>query len=86
MSQLLAVSFSQAFGVQFWINVGLLAAIYGLFTAGMQLNIGTTGLYNFAQAGFMAVGAYAMGILWWTPMCRSGRRCRSPRRAPWSSR
>jgi branched-chain amino acid transport system permease protein len=63
MSQLLAVSFSQVFGVQFWINVGLLAAIYGLFTAGMQLNIGTTGLYNFAQAGFMAVGAYTMGIL-----------------------
>jgi len=53
MSQLLAVSFSQVFGVQFWINVGLLAAIYGLFTAGMQLNIGTTGLYNFAQAGFI---------------------------------
>lgn len=60
---LAAVSLSQVFGVQFWINVGLLAAIYGLFTAGMQLNIGFTGLNNFAQAGFMAVGAYAMGIL-----------------------
>ena len=49
--------------VQFWINVGLLAAIYGIFTLGLQLNVGFTGLYNFGQAGFMAVGAYAMAIL-----------------------
>jgi branched-chain amino acid transport system permease protein len=47
----------------FWINVGLLAAIYGIFTAGLQLNVGFTGMYNFAQAGFMAVGAYAMAIV-----------------------
>ena len=59
----LAASFGAVFGSQFWINAGLLAAIYGLFTAGMQLNIGLTGLYNFGQAGFMAVGAYAMAIL-----------------------
>lgn len=50
-------------GVQFWINVGLLAAIFGIFTIGLQLNVGFTGLYNFAQAGFMAVGAYAMALL-----------------------
>lgn len=49
--------------LQFWINVGLLAAIYGIFTLGLQLNVGFTGLYNFAQAGFMAVGAYAMALL-----------------------
>jgi branched-chain amino acid transport system permease protein len=48
---------------QFWINVGLLAGIYGIFTLGLQLNVGFTGLFNFAQAGFMAVGAYAMAIL-----------------------
>lgn len=47
----------------FWINVGLLAAIFGIFTAGLQLNVGFTGLYNFAQAGFMAVGAYTMAIV-----------------------
>src|SRR5579871_5573046 len=63
MSAPVAATLGQVFGAQFWINAGLLAAIYGLFTAGMQLNIGVTGLYNFAQAGFMAVGAYAMGIL-----------------------
>ncbi len=50
-------------GTQFWINVGLLAAIFGIFTVGLQLNVGYTGLYNFAQAGFMAVGAYAMALL-----------------------
>jgi branched-chain amino acid transport system permease protein len=55
-----AVSLTNA---QFWINVGLLAAIYGIFTLGLQLNVGFTGLYNFAQAGFMAIGAYAMAIL-----------------------
>jgi branched-chain amino acid transport system permease protein len=50
-------------GLQFWINVGLLVAIFGIFTVGLQLNVGFTGIYNFAQAGFMAVGAYAMGLL-----------------------
>jgi branched-chain amino acid transport system permease protein len=59
----LLFSFSALLGVQFWINVGLLAAIFGIFTAGLQLNVGFTGLYNFAQAGFMAVGAYAMAVL-----------------------
>lgn len=62
MTVLLA-SASVLLGAQFWINVGLLAAIYGIFTAGLQLNVGFTGIYNFAQAGFMAVGAYAMAIL-----------------------
>lgn len=67
MTELLAGPFATLafgnFGAQFWIDVGVLAAIYGIFTAGLQLNVGFTGLYNFAQAGFMAVGAYAMGIL-----------------------
>lgn len=60
---ILATGLSNIVGVQFWIGVGILTAIYGLFTAGLQLNIGFTGVYNFAPAGFMAVGAYAMGIL-----------------------
>jgi branched-chain amino acid transport system permease protein len=50
-------------GTQFWVNVGLLTAIFAIFTFGLQLNVGYTGLYNFAQAGFMAVGAYAMALL-----------------------
>jgi branched-chain amino acid transport system permease protein len=34
-----------------------------VFSLGIQLNVGTTGIVNFGQAGFMAVGSYAMGIL-----------------------
>jgi branched-chain amino acid transport system permease protein len=49
--------------VDFWINVGVLAAVYGIFTLGLQLNAGFTGLLNFGQAGFMAIGAYAVGLL-----------------------
>ena len=41
--------------IDFWINVGVLAGIYGIFTLGLQLNVGFTGLPNFGQAGFMAL-------------------------------
>jgi len=59
----LAVSLS-AFGrPEFWIGVGILVAIYAILTLGLQLNIGYTGIYNFGQVGFMAVGAYAMAVL-----------------------
>lgn len=59
----LAVSISFLGNVDFWINVGVLATTYGVFALGIQLNIGTTGIFNFGQAGFMAVGSYAMGVL-----------------------
>lgn len=49
--------------LDFWIGVGILAGVYGIFTLGLQLNLGITGMMNFGQAGFMAVGAYAMGVL-----------------------
>jgi ABC-type branched-subunit amino acid transport system permease subunit len=49
--------------IDFWINVGVLAGIYGIFTLGLQLNAGFTGLLNFGQAGFMAIGAYTVGLL-----------------------
>jgi branched-chain amino acid transport system permease protein len=59
----LAISF-EAFGAaDFWIGVGVIAAIYGIFALGLQLNAGLTGIFNFGQAGFMAIGAYSMGIL-----------------------
>ena len=63
MIELLAVSFSFLMNEDFWINVGVLATTYGVFALGIQLNVGTTGIMNFGQAGFMAVGSYAMGIL-----------------------
>jgi branched-chain amino acid transport system permease protein len=46
----------------FWINLGVLVTTYGVFALGIQLNVGTTGIVNFGQAGFMLVGSYAMGI------------------------
>src|SRR5207247_5350937 len=47
----------------FWIGVGVIAGIYGIFALGLQINVGFTGLLNFGQAGFMSIGAYAMGML-----------------------
>ena len=60
--------------IDFWIGVGVLAGIYGIFTLGLQLNVGFTGLLNFGQAGFMAIGAYAMGCWSSIGAGRSGRR------------
>jgi branched-chain amino acid transport system permease protein len=62
-ADLVAVSLSFLENEAFWINVGVLATTYGVFSLGIQLNVGTTGIVNFGQAGFMAVGSYAMGIL-----------------------
>jgi branched-chain amino acid transport system permease protein len=60
---MLAVSFD-AFGhPNFWISVMVVAGTYALFTLGLQLNVGFTGILNFGQAGFMAIGAYTMGLL-----------------------
>lgn len=60
---LLAVTVEFLWNADFWINVGVLATTYGVFALGIQLNVGTTGIFNFGQAGFMAVGSYGMGIL-----------------------
>ncbi len=59
----LAVSFEAVTQLEFWIGVGALAGIYGIFALGLQLNVGFTGIVNFGQAGFMAIGGYGMGIL-----------------------
>jgi branched-chain amino acid transport system permease protein len=55
----LAISFDFLTAWDFWINVFILAGIYGIFTLGLQINVGYTGIINFGQAGFMAIGAYA---------------------------
>jgi branched-chain amino acid transport system permease protein len=62
-ADLVAVSFDFLTNEAFWINVGVLVTTYAVFALGIQLNIGTTGIFNFGQAGFMAVGSYAMGII-----------------------
>jgi len=59
----LAVTFEAFTDVDFWTGVGILAGIYTIFALGLQVNVGFTGLQNFGQAGFMAVGAYSMAIL-----------------------
>jgi branched-chain amino acid transport system permease protein len=51
------------FDLDFWVGVGVVAGIYGIFTLGLQLNVGFTGLINLGQAGFMCVGAYATSML-----------------------
>lgn len=47
----------------FWISVGVIAGVYGIFTLGLQLNVGQSGVVNFGQVGFMAIGAYSMVLL-----------------------
>ena len=42
--------------------VGLEACYYALAAIGLNVHFGYTGLLNFGQAGFLAVGAYGMGI------------------------
>jgi branched-chain amino acid transport system permease protein len=58
----IAVTFEAFTNIEFWTSVGIIAGIYTIFTLGLQLNAGFTGIQNFGQAGFMAVGAYAMVI------------------------
>jgi len=59
----LAVSFDAFTDVGFWFGVLVTAGIYTLVALGLQLNVGYTGIVNFGQAGFMAVGGYTMAIL-----------------------
>ena len=59
----LAVTFSPFEHADFWISVLVVAGTFALFTLGLQLNVGDTGILNFGQAGFMAIGAYTMGLL-----------------------
>ena len=47
----------------FWSGVLVIAGIYAVVALGLQLNVGYTGIVNFGQAGFMAVGGYSMAIL-----------------------
>jgi ABC-type branched-subunit amino acid transport system permease subunit len=51
-ASILTGSLQQAFGPT--------AVIYALAAIGLNVNFGYTGLLNFGQAGFMAVGGYAM--------------------------
>jgi branched-chain amino acid transport system permease protein len=63
MTQLpLAISFDIFQDAGFWTGVGIIAGTYTIVALGLQLNVGFTGIVNFGQAAFMAIGAYAMAI------------------------
>jgi branched-chain amino acid transport system permease protein len=49
--------------IGFWAFVLTFAGIYAIFVLGLQVEVGDTGLINFGHVAFMAVGAYAMGLL-----------------------
>jgi branched-chain amino acid transport system permease protein len=59
----LAVTFEAFSDLEFWTGVGIIAGIYVIFATGLQLNVGFTGVLNFGQVAFMAIGAYTMAIL-----------------------
>ncbi len=59
----LGVSFDAFASLGFWLGVGVIAGTFTIFALGLQLNVGFTGIVNFGQAGFMAIGAYSMAIL-----------------------
>ena len=60
---LLAVSLQAVTNINFWISVGVIAGTYAVVALGLQINTGFTGIVNFGQAAFMAIGAYTMAIL-----------------------
>jgi branched-chain amino acid transport system permease protein len=59
----IAVTFEALTDSGFWTSVGVLAGTYTIFALGLQLNVGYTGIINFGQVGFAAIGAYTMAIL-----------------------
>ena len=59
----LGVEFSALTDAGFWTGVGVFAGTYVIVALGLQLNVGYTGMSNFGAAGFMAIGAYTMGVL-----------------------
>ncbi|HEY0846461.1 MAG TPA: branched-chain amino acid ABC transporter permease [Noviherbaspirillum sp.] len=64
---LLLVAFAIVFpflaGNDYHLTVMSLAYIYAIATVGLNLITGYTGQFNLAHSGFMAVGAYTVGIL-----------------------
>jgi branched-chain amino acid transport system permease protein len=54
---------SEILDIEFWAFVGVIAGIYAILALGIQLQFGFTGILNFGQVAFMAIGAYAMAIL-----------------------
>lgn len=53
--------------VYFLASFGILAGIYAIFTLGLNVHWGYTGLFNIGVAGFFALGAYTSALLTTAP-------------------
>jgi branched-chain amino acid transport system permease protein len=60
---LFALAFPYVAGNDYHLTVMSTAYIYAIATVGLNLITGYTGQFNLAHSGFMAVGAYTVGIL-----------------------
>jgi branched-chain amino acid transport system permease protein len=60
---LFALAFPWLAGNDYHLTVMSTAYIYAIATVGLNLITGYTGQFNLAHSGFMAVGAYTVGIL-----------------------
>ncbi|PTD93724.1 branched-chain amino acid ABC transporter permease [archaeon SCG-AAA382B04] len=49
--------------VNYFIYIGIIIGIYGLFALGLNLEWGFTGILNFGHVAFMGIAAYTMAIL-----------------------
>lgn len=49
--------------VAFWMLVLSFGGVYAIFTLGLQIEAGTSGLPNFGHVASMAIGAYTMALL-----------------------
>ena len=69
-------------GNEYHLTVMTTAYIYIIATMGLNLITGYTGQFNLAHGGFMAIGAYAVGLLttdyqwgFWTAFAAAGAIC-----------
>jgi branched-chain amino acid transport system permease protein len=77
-----ALAFPLVAGNDYHLTVMSTAFVFALATAGLNLIAGYTGQFNLAHSGFMAVGAYVVGILcvdhgftFWSALALSGPAC-----------
>ena len=49
--------------LSFLISFAIMASIYGIFSMGLNVHWGYTGLLNFGIAGFFAIGAYTSALV-----------------------
>ena len=47
----------------FWVSFAIMASIYAIFSIGLNVHWGFTGMLNFGIAGFFALGAYTSALV-----------------------